>query len=76
MSDHNKFAKPKSKVIPATGTLGFLVGESIQRGAAPSGDKISLFSSSFTERRDLMVGALALLGITHAYNLYTKKTAW
>ena len=72
------------KVTRAGGTLGFLLGEGIQRGAPPSGAKILAkqspkFFSNFelgTGGRDILVGGIALLGLTHAYNLYTKNTPW
>ena len=66
----------------ASGTLGMLVGEGIQRGTPPSGAKagsrhVSLSSfKTVTGGRDLLVGGLALLGLNHALNLYTKNTPW
>ena len=70
------------QVTKASGTLGMLVGEGIQRGAPPSGTKarfryVSLSSfKTVTGGRDLLVGGLALLGLNHALNLYTKNTPW
>ena len=68
------------KVTTAGGTLGFLLGEGIQRGVAPSGamQKAKCFSSfkTTTGGRELLMGGLAVLGLAHAYRLYTKKTPW
>ena len=72
------------QVTRASGTLGLLVGEGIQRGTPPLGAKAGsqyMFLSQDlkpqrTGGRDFLVGGLALLGLGHALNLYKKNTPW
>ena len=67
------------KVTKASGTLGFLLGQGIQRGAPPTGSKSSnvlQLSTCIQGGRHILVGSIALLGLGHAYKLYTKKTPW
>ena len=65
------------KVAKSAGTLGFLLGKAVQSGGASSGTELpSRLEDTNQGGRDVLVGGLALLGLGHAYNLYTKKTAW
>ena len=65
------------KVAKSAGTLGFLLGKAVQSGGASSGtEQPSRLEDTNQGGRDVLVGGLALLGLGHAYNLFTKKTAW
>ena len=65
------------KVAKSAGTLGFLLGKAVQSGGASSGtEQPSRLEDTNQGGRDVLVGGLALLGLGHVYNLFTKKTAW
>ena len=65
------------KVSKSAGTLGFLLGKAAQGGGASSGtEQPSRLEDPNQGGRDVLVGGLALLGLGHVYNLFTKKTAW